>query len=302
MIENIVGIETRGINWSLRWTKDGREAATGVEGSQHTIYRVMAAPATPILYEALLSIGCGAATGWTEGDTEQDLVDAIWGEFADRDVRRTDGLRLGYWMTHTCASPSPENFTAAKLIESTNGRCGAWADLLIKTLAAQGVGSVRIRVEPKLSVLGSDCRAVPPIPGQGPLPSLYLLVHHYTFGASALSGCPNFPRRFDHPCVAGTQNAWPAVDASEANGAAAQGQNNTNPWSIFNDHALVKHGTEYYDPSYGTGPWDSILEFEQNSIDGYAGFATEQAVGVFKFGARVDDFAVEELEIAPPQP
>lgn len=48
-------------------------------------------------------------------------------------------------------------------------------------------------------------------------------------------------------------------------------QNNSDPPHIFIDHAIVKvkHDSKYYDPSYGTGPKDSIIILERESFSGY---------------------------------
>ena len=51
------------------------------------------------------------------------------------------------------------------------------------------------------------------------------------------------------------------------------GQNISNPASTFADHALVRisfpEGEKYYDPSYGTGPFSSIEEWENYAVAGY---------------------------------
>ena len=61
-----------------------------------------------------------------------------------------------------------------------------------------------------------------------------------------------------------SSDKWDAIDQS---GIAGQG--NINPLAVFSTHALVQIGTQIYDPSYGTGPFTSILDWENNSVDGY---------------------------------
>ena len=39
--------------------------------------------------------------------------------------------------------------------------------------------------------------------------------------------------------------------------------------AAFADHVLVKYAGKYYDPSYGTGPFDSVVRWEDDSVDGY---------------------------------
>lgn len=45
-------------------------------------------------------------------------------------------------------------------------------------------------------------------------------------------------------------------------------QNNDTPPSNYPNHMIVKVGEQYYDPSYGTGPFDTQLEWENESIVG----------------------------------
>ncbi len=61
-----------------------------------------------------------------------------------------------------------------------------------------------------------------------------------------------------------SSNKWDAIDES---GVAGQG--NINPLAVFATHSLVKKGTQVYDPSYGTGPFTGILDWENKSVDGY---------------------------------
>ena len=63
----------------------------------------------------------------------------------------------------------------------------------------------------------------------------------------------------------------PAYQFSETNvkdELGLPGQNNTDPASLFNNHALVKVGTELWDPSYGA-IYTSLLDFQQKAIFGY---------------------------------
>jgi hypothetical protein len=57
---------------------------------------------------------------------------------------------------------------------------------------------------------------------------------------------------------------WLPVDES-----GVKGQGNPDPLAVFGDHALVDIGGKIYDPSYGTGPFDSLVKWEDASVDGY---------------------------------
>lgn len=52
-------------------------------------------------------------------------------------------------------------------------------------------------------------------------------------------------------------------------GIPAQGEDNEDPFSQFTNHALVKYGGKYYDPSYGNSTVNSLSEWEDASIAGF---------------------------------
>jgi hypothetical protein len=51
-------------------------------------------------------------------------------------------------------------------------------------------------------------------------------------------------------------------------GVPAQGDQNDNPESRFTNHAIVQRGLLFYDPSYGTGPFLSVLDLYTASMEG----------------------------------
>lgn len=52
-----------------------------------------------------------------------------------------------------------------------------------------------------------------------------------------------------------------------ADGLPSQGF--SNPYSYFSDHSIVRYNGKYYDPSYGTGPFDSFAAWQLASIEGF---------------------------------
>ncbi len=53
--------------------------------------------------------------------------------------------------------------------------------------------------------------------------------------------------------------------------SAAPGQNVGNPPGNFFNHFIVERNGLYYDPSYGNGPFLGQNDWENGSLDGYAG-------------------------------
>ena len=48
-----------------------------------------------------------------------------------------------------------------------------------------------------------------------------------------------------------------------------EAQNNEDPKSFFSDHGIVIYNEKIYDPSYGTGPFNNFIEWEDESIAGH---------------------------------
>lgn len=48
-----------------------------------------------------------------------------------------------------------------------------------------------------------------------------------------------------------------------------EGQGFNDPMSFFGDHVLYKYNDQYYDPSYGKGPFSTKDEWTENSLAGY---------------------------------
>jgi hypothetical protein len=57
------------------------------------------------------------------------------------------------------------------------------------------------------------------------------------------------------------------TDANDMIGVAGQG--NANPPPAFLNHFIVEYGGQYYDPSYGTGPFADQSAWENASLDGF---------------------------------
>jgi len=98
-------------------------------------YQALSGP----LYETCVKIGCDAAAGKTASATPQDVVNAVWTNgFSGRSVSRVDGTQLRYWNPDTTTATN-----TAQLIQTGDGQCGAWAELFMDTLSAQGISGAQ---------------------------------------------------------------------------------------------------------------------------------------------------------------
>jgi hypothetical protein len=155
--------------------------------------------------------------------------------FYDRSVYRVDGTQMRYWENGAALATN-----TAGLIRDANGQCGAWAELFIDVLAAQGISGAK-----KIAVYAASN------PGADGF-----LVKDWTFTGSGSS-----PGTSPYVWVVGVD----AIDSP--NGAPGQG--NPNPPGAFYNHFIVKYGNRYYDPSYGGPSYASQWEWEDASLDGF---------------------------------
>jgi hypothetical protein len=231
--------------------------------SRTCLYATRATPLGDGL-ESYFYISTQAADGLSD---EQDMIDAIWAEFADLEVYNAEGERLGYYRGVLCASYCTY-YTAPELVYYTTSQCGGWADLLMQCFRTQGLGSSQfITIEPQgYPVLPLDCASYPSSASG-------FLVKNYSFGSFGTT-CASYPYSFNDPC--GYYSAWPAPTCADAPGLA--GQDNPNPASWFARHFIVKINGAYYDPSYGAGPFTGTTEqanqqWELGAMAGYFGVA-----------------------------
>lgn len=233
--------------------------------------------------ESYFYIGTQAAHGQA---AVQDVVDAIWAEFADLEVFNVYGEQLGYYRGQLCASDCTY-YSADTLVYYTNSQCGGWADLLIQCIRTQGIsGTQFITIEPRgTPFLPLDC-------GSWPQPAAGFLVNDYFFQIGLPGPCPPYPFEFNDPC--GYYSAWPQPRVTDMVGIP--GQDNPNPASWFARHFIVKFNGQYYDPSYGAGPFsgtteEATLAWEQGAMAGYFGTAQTSPT---RLGVRMDVYTARE--------
>ena len=131
-----------------------------------------------------------------------------------------------------------------------NGTCVAWSRLFKTVCDALGIsGTSIIQIESGYRNDGLiTYDDVPTTRGQ-------FLVKDWTFTATGTApvGCAPFTHI--------------ASEVTDDIGVAGQG--NSNPPGAFFNHFIVAYSGEYYDPSYGSGPFPTQLSWETASIDGY---------------------------------
>ncbi|MBQ6339307.1 MAG: hypothetical protein IJI36_09190 [Kiritimatiellae bacterium] len=228
-------------------------------------------------YETVFHISCTKAKG---KKSESAIANAIWAVFAGKNVRRKgDDVQFKYWNPQ---DNPPQTFgDMIKDVYNANGSCKAWSEFLIETLDIQfssGAQICQLRPEPR-----SGANA--------------FLVKYWKFGShiragsngvieSVLSGDDKLYSGIIFPGSNGVLDSSPSGDDVVVDGInignaysyyygldavdqqGVPGQGNPNPPGAFMNHYIVRYGGSLYDPSYGTGPFDSTAEHENASIDG----------------------------------
>lgn len=126
--------ETFQIEWSV--LPDGSTADPADAGASSVpLYLLPQAPQEDIpLLHTPVQLACDAAAGLEQ---EQEIIDAVWASFADREVPRArDGLPLEYYGRLRSA---PGEFRSQLLAGA--GQCTTWSFLLYATLGALGIES-----------------------------------------------------------------------------------------------------------------------------------------------------------------
>jgi len=189
------------------------------------------------LYQTLVHIGSKSAQGKKE---EAEVISSIWDYFKTLSVTDAGGKKLYYYKIPT--NTGNYQTVSGLLSVHRDGQRTAWADLFVAVLRAQGITKGQ-----RVDVYNSD--------------GLGILVRNWT----VLAG-PSYPG--DYP--------YDLLLDMRYDGPANKGQGNTNPPGHFAFHSIVRmemggNVTRYYDPSYGTGPFPSLRDWQNASLAGLTG-------------------------------
>lgn len=228
------------------------------------------------LQHTFLHIGCKNAQGLT---TESTIVNAIYTEFTDREVRRFDGEGpIQYWGTNNLFSP--QCWQPSQMLILLNGTCGGWAAFFDVILHIQGIDNAEYasvewtgtELEPHIenildddleSFLGVERYLVTKIIwANGKTRSFFFVKDWSPFSPSEFVLSSDYYNPFQ-----GTFSLINGNTILPKDLIGVAGQGNDNPRAEFENHAIVKYNGLYYDPSYGSNVSHS-LEWENYSIDG----------------------------------
>lgn len=289
-----------------------------VSTSSDDVYVTWAQPrAGAPLFETSLFNACLGARGATLANSEQYVIDHVFAQFQGQDITKGDGTPLQYYGDWATQSGS-----VLSLLETGDGMCGAWSYFLVNMLNAIGVADVsegnianpKTKYANELMLINDWGFLIDPnLPGIaleeaprtradfgfGPLtPATAVNNLDYTYfnlpAATDRTRVEEGPNWFSFSRGSGNY-VWgkgPTPGVEDLPGLP--GQNTSNPFSIFSNHAFVKIGSRYYDPSYGV-VYDSPDEFERVAI---AGFMTEKELNEAEYQLDVNgDGEIEDQEV-----
>jgi hypothetical protein len=230
------------LNWSI--SVDGGTTWSAINSTKHTVYVTLAAPASTLsssnYFESLFEIGCREANGMSGSATDPTVkgavTDAIFGDFASRNVKRVDGTQLTYYNSYLT-----DVTTTAGLLSGGDGQCGSWTSLFLDIRKAQGISDT------------NDYVLFNPInPTTVDVNHKGFIVNYWNFSGSGNSGDSDYPY-LNLPNLTSFTTAssynWLYAEVTDAPGIPGQGT--PNPASFFNNHQMAYVNGQYYDPSYG---------------------------------------------------
>ena len=235
--------KTSGKEFELAWEMQiGSSGWFSVGETKHTLYLTLADPVTTLRQETLFYVGCRLSDGKSN---VSDAVSAVWHEFSDQVVNRVNQTRMTYWANNSASCTDTES-----LIKDGNGQCGSWAEFFIDSIKLHGIGDAKkIYLTP---IYQNDRQTQISIGGET---RGLMLVKNWSFSSGS---APAAFSPFRHL----------PIEASDQHGVAGQG--NDNPPPAFYNHFIVKHGGQYYDPSYGGPVYSSQEAWENASLDGFS--------------------------------
>ena len=243
------------LSWEVEVNNKGHWCEAGDTADR--TYVTLDVPDTTMRQETLFDLGCRNADGQT---VDKPAVTAIWFDF----LPDTDGIPRLFRvlppgatgppsaMTYyaNTANPYTTCQTIVKLLATGDARCGEFQKLMYYALQVQGISSIQKGVLAPTAAGGVAAAKADYLATYGVDPdTIYAEIRDVFFVKN---------------WTLSTAARWTVTDL-----AGVPGQGNADPIGIFGDHALIEYDGEIYDPSYGTGPYVSILAWENASIEGF---------------------------------
>lgn len=236
------------------------------------------------IYYSVIHYACKPAKGLTDFDK---ITSSIYSTFKSKKIPRIDkptnfgSLGMTYWGTK---NPFNNNNTCRglkALLSKEDARCGEWGSFFKYCLAMHGIqgcdGEIDTDIIPDATFkkfeddFYSKFNLLPLSQGKYGSRKVFLVKNWLSLTNSNLYMVnqiwPYYP--IASPLITANGSV---INIGDTDGVGAQGIND--PDSVFSDHVTVCLGNQIYDPSYGTGPFDGINDWEKNSLSAHAIYTT----------------------------
>ena len=285
------------IIWEASLTGTGSWKFAG--STQNIVYLLYHQPTKGAqMYQTVVAYGSvGAAK-----DTPSAVLAGIWSNFKDKTAKRvSDGTSLYYYRTWARQIGKKQVFappvSLAGLLETRDGQCTAWSQLLYNAILAQGLPQDATGIGP-VQMMMIQANLTPPTEPNAPPPpkktQLGLMVGTWIFGAENNEGTylwknqanrlmqqsPGVKTKIMTAVPINVLYQWydfagtPAVSYGGVNdGTVLLAQNNPNPLATFENHVVVEINGKYYDPSYGAR-YDTLPDMQNRAIAGFYNIQT----------------------------
>jgi hypothetical protein len=230
------------------------------------------------------------------------IFDGIWNNFKNLQLSRIEKTSLKpnptlqYWGGTNLLFIPPGCRGIEGLLDLHDANCGEWAGFMASCLGfhkpltnLQGCKKGILIIEPSATLATEFKKAciaefgsLPSNPWY-PIPNSYqsvflvkdweipTLKKFYYVGRRYVTTFFNIPQPYytNFTGIINTPLGNTPMEKGDLRGVPAHG--NTDPQPTFNDHALIRMpNNKIYDPSYGTGPFNDLIDWEAKSLDGYA--------------------------------
>ncbi len=257
------------INWFV--SVDNGANWIGMGQSTNALYVTWSKPCAPENLQTYFEVGCAAANGVTGivGVNDDSVLDKIWGKFKSKNISRvSDGKVLTYygfddvngngvWDEGIDIDKNRTKVTdAVALIKEGNGQCYSWAEFLGQVLCAQGLNAINSAENNLIWIEHNNL--------QNDKVRLFGFAVK-NWGKAGVG--PWYVKSFDAGLDG--RNITLLIDGQTQDIMGIRGQGNSpNPPAWFERHFILKLNGLLYDPSYGTGPFNSYLQYESQSFEG----------------------------------
>jgi hypothetical protein len=233
------------ISWEVSF--DGGSTWESAGTSETPIFVSLAAPVSGV---ALLYTTVFTALYVTGSTTSDEAFFATWDMFAGpADVETWNGRQLYYYQTGKSFIDIPQNQTTSQFLQLGTGRCGTWQQFFMDCLHVNGITTA---VPTSVDLLSSSSSS------------------YNAFFVKSWSSSGSTGNYYNSTAFSGANwnemSSWPGTYNQLTSGTGIPGQNTATPSEKFwGDHAIVRYGSTWYDPSYGV-TYNSEADFQTKAI------------------------------------